>query len=110
MKANVKKTLNQLTDSAIQQLEEYYREKRDEDLITAQFRWIKMGVRALANNSKITTEDMLAWVVAFKRLYQLNARFETSAQLDEYLAKEMDKIFGPGGFPEEYVQTFKEIG
>lgn len=109
MKANIKKTLNKLSPSALQQLDDYLLEKRNEDLITAQLRWIKLGVKALSNNPKIDTDDMLAWIAAFKRLYQFNARLKTSEELDAYLDAEMTKIFGDGGFPEEYVQKFKEI-
>lgn len=109
MKANVQKTLKQLSPSALKQLDEWYLEKRDEDIVVAQFRWIKLGIRAMANNPKFTTEDMLAWVVAFKRLYQLNARLKSNEELDEFLDREMDKIFGKGKFPEEFLQDFRKI-
>ena len=109
MKANVKKTLSKLSPSALRQLDDYLLEKRNEDLITAQFRWIKLGAKALSNNPKIDADDILCWIAAFKRLYQLNARFKTSEELDSYLDKEMDKIFGEGGFPEEFVRKFEEI-
>lgn len=109
MKANVQKTLKQLSPSALKQLDEWYLEKRDEDIIVAQFRWIKLGIRAMASNPKITTEDLLAWIVALKRLYQLNARFKNDEELDSYLNREMDRIFGEGKFPEEFVQNFRKI-
>lgn len=109
MKANVKKTLNQLSDSALKEIEQYCLERREEALTLAQFRWLKMGIRALANNPKLTTDDFYQWLVCFKRLYQLNSRFKTDTELDNYLDSEMDKIFGKDGYPEEFVQQFKEI-
>jgi hypothetical protein len=106
MKANLGKELHQLSPSARNKIYD----RMDEELIIAQFNWIRMGIHAMSQNPKITKEDMLAWLAAFKLMYRKNSRFTTQAELDEYLTKSMDEIFGEGGFPDEYMRDFRNIG
>lgn len=106
MKANLGKELHQLSPSARNKIYD----RMDEELIIAQFNWIRMGIHAMSQNAKITKEDMLAWLAAFKLMYRQNSRFTTQSQLDEYLTKSMDEIFGEGGFPDEYMRDFRNIG
>jgi hypothetical protein len=111
MKANyLQKTLNQLKPSEKKAMDELYFARWDKELVLAQFNWIRMAICVMANNPKFTTEDMICWIGAFKRMYQLNSRFETQEQLDEYLNKRMDEIFGEGGFPDDFMRDFEKIG
>ena len=110
MKANVQKTIEQLKPSEKKRLDEMFFERLDDELVVAQFNWIRMAICCMANNPKFTTDDMLCWLGAFKRMYQLNSRFKTQEELNGYLKKRMDEIFGEVGFPEEFMQSFKEIG
>ena len=111
MKANyIQKTIDSLKPSEKKAIDEMYFTRWDKELVVAQFNWIRMAICCMANNPKITTEDMLCWLGAFKRLYQLNSRFETQEQLDEYLNKRMDEIFGKSGFPDDFMRDFEKIG
>ena len=111
MKANyLQKTIDRLKPSEKKAIDEMYFARWDKELVIAQFNWIRMGIHAMSQNPKITTEDMFAWLAAFKHMYRLNSRFETQENLDEYLTKSMDKIFGEGGFPDEYMRDFEKIG
>lgn len=110
MKANVRKIWDQLTTSEQKRLKEAWYDEMDERGCIMQFNWIKLGICSLANIEKITKEDMLTWLAGFKRLYQLNSRLKTQQELTDYLNKRMDEIFGEGGFPEEFMQSFKNIG
>ncbi len=110
MKPNFLKTIEQLKPSEKKRLDEMIFERLDEELCVAQFNWIRMAICVMANNPKFTTDDMIFFLGGFKRMYQLNSRFTSQEQLDEYLKKRMDEIFGEGGFPEEFMQSFKEIG
>lgn len=111
MKANyLQKTLNQLKPSEKKAMDELYFARWDKELVLAQFNWIRMAICVMATNPKFTTEDMLCWLCAFKLMYQLNSRFETQEQLDEYLNKRMDEIFGEGGFPDDFMRDFEKIG
>jgi hypothetical protein len=110
MKANVQRTIDQLKPSERKRLDEMIFDRLDEELVIAQFNWIKLGCYSLSQIEGITKEQILMWIGGFKRLYQQNSRFKTQAELTEFLDKRMAEIFGEGGFPEEYMQSFKEIG
>lgn len=110
MKANVQRTLDSLKPSEMKKLDQMYFERWDKELVQAQFNWLRMGIYCMSHNPKFTTDDMLCWLAAFKRMYQLNARFNTQEQLDHYLKEKMDKIFGEGGFPDDFMRDFEKIG
>ncbi len=110
MKANVKKIIDQLKPSEKKKLDEMIFERLDEELCIAQFNWIKMGCCSLADIPTIKVEEMLMWIGGFMRLYRQNARFKTQEELSAFLDKRMNEIFGEDGFPEEFMQSFKEIG
>lgn len=113
MKANVKKEWDQLSPAAQKRItdalvEETY-DTLDSELVVAQFNWMRMGAWALHMVGK-SSEDVASWLGAFKRVYQLNSRIGTQQELTEILTKKMDEIFGEGGFPEEFMQSFQKIG
>ena len=110
MKANVQKTIEQLKPSEKKRLDQMIFDRLDEELCQAQFNWIKMGCYSLSQIEGITAEQILLWVGGFKNLYRQNSRFTTQDELSAFLDKRMTEIFGEGGFPEEFMKSFKEIG
>jgi hypothetical protein len=111
MKANyLQKTIESLKPSEKKAIDKMYFDRWDKELVIAQFNWIRMAICVMANNPKLTTEDMICFLGGFKRMYQLNSRFTTQEQLDEYLKKRMNEIFGEGGFPEQFMRDFEKIG
>ena len=111
MKANyLQKTIESLKPSEKKAMDEMYFARWDKELVTAQFNWIRMAIHAMSHNPKITKEDMFAWLASLKMMYRKNSRFTTQEQLDEYLTKSMNDIFGEGGFPDQYMRDFEKIG
>lgn len=109
MKANVKKTLEQLKPSEIKRIDDMIFDRLDDELVLAQFNWIRLGAWALHLSGK-SNDDIVDWLASFKRLYQINSRFSTQEQLTEFLESKMVEVFGEGGFPEEFMQSFRKIG
>lgn len=110
MKPNIQRTIDSLKPSEKRKIDEMFFDRLDDELCTAQINWIKMGCCSLADIEGITTEQILCWVAGFQRLYRQNSRFTTQAELDAFLEKRLNAVFGEGGFPEEYVQSFRKIG
>lgn len=111
MKANyLQKTISRMKPSEKKAMDEMYFARWDKELIIAQFNWIRMAICCMGSNPKLDKDDMLCFLAAFKRMYQLNSRFATQEQLDEYLKKRMDEIFGEGGFPDDFMRDFEKIG
>lgn len=105
MKANLPKSFSQLRKSEQNRIYD----AMDEELCQAQFIWIKMGCCILADNGK-TESDIIQWLGGWKRMYRANSRFKTKAEQDAFLDRRMAEIFGEGGFPEEFMQSLKNIG
>jgi hypothetical protein len=49
-------------------------------------------------------------LVRWKRLYHIVGKFKTAAERDAYLDAEMEKIFGKGGYPAEWVDSLENGG
>lgn len=58
----------------------------------------------------VPKDDILMFIGGWKRLYRANSRFKDKAEQAAFLDPRMEQIFGEGGFPEEYVQSFRDIG
>ena len=109
MKANMPKCYNQLSPSEKQRIEDAICDRLDNELCQAQFVWIKMACSIL-HDMGLYKDDILMFIGNWKRMYRANSRFNTKAEQDAFLDPRMAAIFGEGGFPEEFVQSMKEIG
>lgn len=107
MKANLKKTkeLHQLSNNALQRIYD----QMDEELVTAQFIMMKVGALAWADLGK-PKEDIYEWLGGFQRFYRQNSRFETQGEMIDFIDGRLESYFGKDGFPEEYLQSFRNIG
>ena len=109
MKANMPKCYNQLSPSEKQRIEDAIADRLDEELCEAQFIWIKMGC-CILHDMGVSVDDILMWIGGWKRLYRANSRFKTKEEQSAFFDARMADIFGEGGFPEEYMQSLKDIG
>lgn len=109
MNAILGKSFSQLRKSEQDRILKQMEDAMDNELCEAQFIWIKMGCCILHDMGK-TESEITQWVGGWKRMYRANSRFATKAEQDAFLDPRMEEIFGPGGFPEEFMQSLKEIG
>jgi hypothetical protein len=109
MKANLPKSFSQLRKSEQDRIMKLMEDTMDEELCQAQFIWIKMACCILHDKGD-TESDITQFIGGWKRMYRANSRFATKAEQDAFLDPRMAEIFGEGGFPEEFMQSLKEIG
>ena len=109
MKANMPRCYSQLRPSEKQRINDAICDRLDEELCQAQFVWLKMACSIL-HDMGLYKDDIYTFIGSWKRLYRANSRFKDKAEQDAFLDPRMAEIFGDGGFPEEFVQSFKEIG
>ena len=109
MKSIMQKCYEQLKPSEKERIEMAIFDRLDEELCSAQFVWIKMAC-AVLNKVGLTTEQITQFLGGWKMMYRRNSRFKSKDEQTEFVEKEMAQIFGDGGFPEEFMQSFKEIG
>jgi hypothetical protein len=109
MDAYVLKTLKQLKPSEIARIDKHFNDMRDEELIIVQFTMIKEMACSLADMG-MKPDEILQFIAGYQRFYRQNSRFKTQEELLAFLDKRLANIFGERGFPEEYLQSFREIG
>ena len=110
MRANyLQKTINSLKPSEKKAMDEMYFNRWDNELCTVQITMIKEMACALGDMG-FTSEQILGFIAGYQRFYRQNSRFTTQEQLTAFLDKRLANIFGDGGFPEDYLQSFRDIG
>lgn len=109
MKANMPKIYNQLTPSEQRRINQALEDAMDRELCDAQIIWIKMACSIL-HDMGLSVDDIVLFVGNWRRMYRANSRLRDQAEQDVFLAERMARIFGEGGFPEEFVQALREIG
>ena len=105
MKATFGKELHQLSPSARNRIYD----RMDEELIMAQFIMMKQMCCSLGDMG-MPTDKILEFLAGYQRFYRQNSRFTSQEELMAFLDKRLANIFGEGGFPEEYLQSFRNIG
>lgn len=109
MNANLPKSFSQLRKSEQDRILKQMEEAMDNELCDAQFIWIKMACCILHDMGK-TESEITQFIGGWKRLYRGNSRIATREEQTAFLDGRMAEIFGEGGFPEEFMQSLKEIG
>ena len=109
MKANLPKCYNQLKPSEKQRIEDAIFDRLDNELCEAQFIWIKMACSIL-HDIGLDESQITQFIGLWKSMYRSNSRFKDKQAQDAFLDARMAEIFGEGGFPEEFVQSMKDIG
>ena len=109
MNAVMPKSFNQLSRNEQTRIMRTMEAAMDEELCQAQFVWIKMAC-AVLNNIGIDEGQITQFIGGWKMMYRANSRFKEKSDQDKFLDGKMTEIFGEGGFPEEFMQSFKEIG
>lgn len=109
MKANLPKSFKQLSKNEQDRILKRMEDTMDNELCEAQFIWIKMAC-AILHNIGLTESQITQFIGLWKMMYRANSRFKDKQEQDAFLDARMAEIFGEGGFPEEYMQSMKDIG
>lgn len=109
MKANMPKCYIQLSPSEKQKINDVICDRLDEELCEAQFIWLKMAC-CILHDMGLYKDDIMMFIGNWKAMYRANSRFKDKAEQDAFLAPRIQEIFGEDGFPEEFMQSFREIG
>lgn len=114
MKCNLPKSWHQLPKSEKDLINQAMTEKAyeiaDRQSAEVQEIWIKLACILLHNNHGFTEEEMLQFIVGWKRIYRRNERIETKEEQTAWLAEEMKKCFPTCGFPQIRIDELKNKG
>lgn len=71
--------------------------------------WLQMACVVLHNNFGFGKDRCLLFLANWREMYRLNSKLEGREDQTEFLATEMEKIFGKGGYPKEYIDKLEEL-
>ena len=71
--------------------------------------WLQMACMVLHNNFGFGKDRCLLFLANWREMYRLNSKIEGREDQAEFLASEMEKIFGKGGYPKEYIDKLEEL-
>lgn len=89
-------------------LDELVRVNLDHEEAELQKTWLKMMCIANHDVLKVGKIRAIRVLYRWKRLYHIVSKLKTNAERDAYLNRELEKIFGKGGYPDEWVDSLEE--
>lgn len=113
MKAVVYKPWNRLPPSEKRAIAKMQEEEKWQDInkyfAKCQKNWLKILCIVLFKKMGMTVEEIILVLANFREIYRLNAKIETDEEQQAWLDREMDEIFGKGGYPTEYIDKLEHI-
>lgn len=116
LKPNVPRSFHSLRESEKRVIEEAYEAAMDKEICDTQIIWIKMACMNLydvlkSTEMKVDPIDVIyLFLGGWRRMYTYNSRLAGKTEQDAWLGKKINEIFGKQGFPEDFVESFRNIG
>ena len=118
MKANVKKQLkppkawDKLSLFEKKAIEDYCIQVAndivDHEEAKLQKRWLQLACIVLHNQKdRYGKMRCLGFLIGWKKVYHICEKFNTNEEIEAYLKKEMNSIFGVDGYPHEWVDNLE---
>lgn len=82
----------------------------DSQMVELQKLWLKFACIVLNRNFGFGRKRCLLFLANWREMYRINTRLTSKEEQTEYLAGEIDRIFGKGGYPKEYIDKLEDIG
>lgn len=116
MKPNIPKPYLSLPDKDKRKIDEFVAQlvenlvniQLDKEEVEAQKIWLQYACIVLHRAFGMEAEELLQFLVPWKRMYHQNAKMRTNEEQAEFLKKEMTKLFGEGGYPYEWIEKLAE--
>ena len=113
MKARIPKSYKNLPKSEKEKLNRIMADEVVKQVIheeaELQKRWLQFACIVLHNNFGFGKDRCLLFLGNWREMYRINSKLSSEAEQSAYLATEMEKIFGKGGYPTEYIDKLEEV-
>lgn len=70
---------------------------------------LKLFCIAMNKNQKYGRKRLYLVLGSWKEIYRIVGKIKTREELNKYLDSEMDRIFGKGGYPYEYIDKLEAL-
>ena len=81
----------------------------DHNMAELQKLWLQFACVVLNRNFGFGKRRALLFLANWREMYRINNRFKDKAEQTEYLNAEMNRIFGEGGYPKEYIDKLEDL-
>ena len=113
MKVKLPKSFHSLPqsekDSINLAMTEEVQKQVDHNMAELQKLWLQFACIVLHRNFGFGKQRCLLFLANWREMYRTNNRLKNKAEQTEFLAAEMDKIFGKDGYPTKYIDKLEEM-
>lgn len=109
MKARLPKSWDYLPPSEKKAIAEVKEQEINHYFAKLQKNWLRLSCIVLHNNFGFGRDRCMLYLANWKEMYRLNSKIKTEAEQQAWLEAEMDKIFGEGNYPYEYIDKLEEM-
>lgn len=113
MKCRTPKTFLALPESEKQKINEVLTEEVqrqvDKNYAELQKIWLQLACIVLNRNFKFGKKRLLIFLGVWREMYRINNKLQGKAEQTAYLKAEINRIFGEGNYPYEYIDKLEEM-
>lgn len=113
MKVRLPKSYNDISkhDKEIinQVMTEEVQKQVNHNMAELQKLWLQFACIVLHRNFEFDKEHCLLFLANWREVYRHNNKLKDKQEQTDYLTEEMNKIFGVGGYPKEYVERLEDM-
>lgn len=109
MKVRLPKSWDRLPQSEKETIAAVKEQEINQYFAKLQKNWLRLSCIVLHNNFGFGKDRCMLYLANWKEMYRLNAKLGSDAEQQAWLEAEMDKIFGEGNYPYEYIDKLEEM-
>lgn len=113
MKVRVPKSFLNLPESEKEKINEVLNEEIENrvnhNFAELQKIWLQLACIVLNRNFGFGKRRLLLFLGVWREMYRINNKLQGKTEQSAYLKAELNKIFGEGGYPYEYIDKLEEM-
>ena len=113
MKVRVPKSFLNLPESEKEKINEVLTEEVqrqvDKNYAELQKIWLQLACIVLNRNFGFGKRRLLVFLGVWREMYRINNKLQGKTEQSAYIKAELNKIFGEGGYPYEYIDKLEEM-
>lgn len=113
MKVRVPKSFLSLPESEKEKINEVLTEEIESrvnhDFAELQKIWLQFACIVLNRNFGFGKRRLTLFLGVWREMYRINNKIQGKAEQSAYLNAELNKIFGEGGYPYEYIDKLEDM-